>query len=287
MPHLTRPLLPLLLLLGFHLHLATAARNQFKKWYPEYGFIFDRILHTNCTKEYDVYLHATRNFSPTDRYNGGGFSNHLAQPVVNCILEHCSEFIKSSIGSAQVLLGLTPAMLAVLGPSTEETSLLFVIGRRPLLALCIAAGSPAVFPMRSFDNKDPVALLKDHEGRLRPPPIHHAHALVVMALEYVVVIAAIINIATLSRQLGLQVVCNYAPQLTFLVLSWAFVIVLIHASGSIALLLRARVSCKRSCNTILHWITIQFTPFEHQRPIIVNVLPETYCFTFSPGSPPS
>jgi hypothetical protein len=280
MPHSIRPLLPVLLFLGFHLHFASAARNQFKKWYPEYGFIFDHILHTNCTKEYDTYLYATKNISHVDRYTGGSWTNQLAQPVVNCILGCTSQFIMSDTSSAQVLLGLTPSMLAVLGPSTEETSLLFVIGRRPFLALCIAAGSPAVFPMRSFDNKDPIGLLKDREGRLRPPPLNQIRAPIVMALEYLVVIAAIANIATLGKELGVQVVCSFAPHLTYLVLLWAFLILIIHGSGSIALLLRARVSCERSSNTILRWIRIQFTPFEKQRPINVNLIPETYWFTF-------
>jgi hypothetical protein len=279
MPHSIRPLFAILLLLGFHIHVASAARNQFKKWYPEYGFIYDRILHTNCTKEYGTYLHATKNISYIDRYTGGGWTNQLAQPVVNCILECVSSFIMSDTGSAQVLLGLTPSMLAVLGPSTEETSLLFVIGRRPFLALCIAAGSPAVFPMRAFEYKDPIGLLKDREGRIRPPPFNLVRAPIVMALEYLVVIAAVANIATLSKELGVQVVCSFAPQLTYLVLLWAFLILIIHASGSIALLLRARVSCGRSSNTVLHWIGIQFTPFEKQRPINVYMIPETYWFT--------
>lgn len=50
------------------------------------------------------------------------------------------------MASAQVRLSPTPTMLAVLGPSTEETSVLFLVGMRPLLALCLAAGCSAVFP---------------------------------------------------------------------------------------------------------------------------------------------
>lgn len=156
-----------------------------------------------------------------DRYTGGGWTSQLAQPVVNCILEHTSEFVKSNVASAQVLLGLSPPMLAVLGPSAEETSLLFIVGRRPFLALCIAAGSPAIFPMRLFDNKDPIGLLKNRQARLSPPPLKHVHALIVMALEYLVVLAAIANVVTLSRELGDQAVCNFAPHLTYLVLLWA------------------------------------------------------------------
>lgn len=48
-------LVSLILLMGHHFQLALAARDQFKKRYPEFGFIFDRILHTNCTEEYDTY----------------------------------------------------------------------------------------------------------------------------------------------------------------------------------------------------------------------------------------
>lgn len=275
-------LVSLILLLGYHFKLALAARDQFKKWYPEFGFIFDRILHANCTEEYDTYLHATKNRSHIDRFTGGGWTNQLAQPVVNCILGKTAEFVKSNTGSAQVLPGLAPSMLAVLGPSTEETSLLFVVGRRPFLALCIAAGSPAVFPMRSFEPKDPLELLKDRKGRKRPPSLSYIKAPMVMALEYVVVVGAIANIATVSKELGVQVVCSFAPHLTYLVLLWAFLILIIHTSGSIALLLCARVSHREVSSRIWEWIRVQVVPFDQQGPINVKVeiYPETYWSLF-------
>jgi hypothetical protein len=62
------------------------------------------------------------------------------------------------MAGAQVLLGLTPTILATLGRSTEETSTLSVTGKRPFLALFLAAGSPATAQMRAFDFKDPLTI---------------------------------------------------------------------------------------------------------------------------------
>ena len=277
MPQSIKPFL-VFLLLAIYFRCASAATNQFKHWYPEFGFVFERIHHSNCTAQYATYLTAKRNSSNIDRWHGGGKTNSLDQPVVDCILQSTSEFIKSNMASAKVLLGLTPSILATLGSSADETSLLFIIARRPLLALCLAAGSPAVFPIRSFDYRDPIGALKEREGRLHPPKIPSGGDAVVMIVEYVVVFAAIANVAMLSYQLGIQVPCTFTPHLTYLPLLWAFLSIIIHLSGAPALHLRACVSSGRSCNSVLDWIKIQFTPLAKQRPIVVGLVQETYPF---------
>jgi hypothetical protein len=77
----------------------------------------------------------------------------------------------AEMGSSQVLLRLTPSLLATLGSGSEETSVLFVITRQSLLAVLFAAVSPAVFALRAFGNPDPLSLLKPHESRSRPPEL--------------------------------------------------------------------------------------------------------------------
>lgn len=268
------------LLLVLHTTCALAATNQFQRWYGEFGLSFKTILRNNCTKQYDTYLTGVLNNSATDTVNGADPTNQLAEPVVNCILSFTSEFIKSAMASAQVLLGLTPTMLAVLGPSTEETSLLFVVGRRPLLALCLAAGCPAVFPMRSFDNQNPVGLLEEREGRLRPPHVAGAREMIVMLLQYSLTIMAIANVATLSKELGLQVVCNFAPHLTYLVSLWAFLILIIHTSGAITLMFRVRLTDDEQPSNRFEWISRQFTPLSKRGLVRVRLIPESYMFTF-------
>lgn len=123
---------------------SAVATNQIKHWYAKFGYTFPTILDNDCTKQYATHLAGVRTNGPTHMSLGANPTNQLAEPVVNCI-SSSSEFIKSATASAGVLLGLTPTMLAVLGPSTEEASVLFVVGRRSLLALCLAAGCPAIF----------------------------------------------------------------------------------------------------------------------------------------------
>ena len=267
-----------LLVLALHLHSAVAATNQFHDWYPEFSLPFSTILQDNCTKEYDIYLTGKRT-NIIDHLTGGDSDNQLAQPVVNCILSSTSEFIKSAMASAQVLLGLTPTMLAVLGPSTEETSLLFVVGRRPFLALCLAAGSPAVFPLRSFENKDPLEILKWREDRLRPPMVQGTRERIIMILQYAFAFGAIANSALVSRQLGISVISNFAPQRTYLVLLWAFLILLIHGFGSFTLMLRVRTADELD-KTGYSWLKRQFVLVNDRHPVKLKVVPESYWFLF-------
>lgn len=178
------------------------------------------------------------------------------------------------------MLGLAPTILAVVGPSIEETTVLSVVGRRPFLALCIAASSPAVFPVRAFDNQDPVRILGAHADRLRPPRLFRQHAGSVMFLEYCVIAAAIANIATTSQQLGTQAISSLAPQVTTLPPLYAFSVVFIHISGAITLGLRIRSQTRKFSNTVLGWFRIQFTPYKDQKPIKIKRFDETYWYNF-------
>ncbi|KAL8991118.1 MAG: hypothetical protein Q9169_007945 [Polycauliona sp. 2 TL-2023] len=183
------------------------------------------------------------------------------------------------MASAQVVLGLTPTMLAVLGPSTEETSVLFIVGRRPLLALLLAAGCPAVFPMRCFDNSDPVGILNERPGRLHPPSLNGHRESIVMVIQYVITIMAICNVATVSVDLGVRVVCNFAPQTTWLVWGWAFSILSIHLSGAITLMFRVRLSAEGESNGLYGRIRAQFTPSSKRGLVHIRLVPENYYFT--------
>lgn len=37
-------------------HSAFGRVLHFQQWFPDYGFIFDHTLHTNCTAQYTNYL---------------------------------------------------------------------------------------------------------------------------------------------------------------------------------------------------------------------------------------
>ena len=262
----------------FHFRRALAVtRPQFTHWYPEYRDIFRQILRENCSEEYQYYLYSSMNKAYKFSFTGGAPTTQLSQPVVQCILQSTSEFIKSNMASAQVLLGLTPTMLATLGPSTEETSVLFVVGRRPILSLCIAAGSTALFPMRAFEHRDPVGLLRERGGRLEPPRLMREWASMILILEYAIVAAAVVNIVSVSKELGQRTTSSFAPQLVYLLLLWAFLIVIGHIAGYVTLLLRIGFDDdKKLFNHVFDWLKFQITSFDRQRPIKIEVKRESY-----------
>jgi len=284
MPSHMQPYLAILIL-AFFCYEASARelpRDQFKHWYPEFGHVFDRILRTNCSVEYDTYLTSNINQTLIDRfrYIGADKDNVLAQSVSNCILEATSEFIKSNMAGAGVLLGLTPTILAAVGSSADETAMLFDLSRRPFLAVLLAAGSPAVFPLRSFEHRDPLAILRERDGRLRPPVLPGYIEGIIMALEYLFALAAIANVVSISWELGRRVICGFAPHVTYIPLLWAVLNIGIHISSAVALRLRTSVKCNRPSASYLDLFRLHFTPLARQKPVVITLYPETYSFIF-------
>ncbi|KAM0255376.1 hypothetical protein ACHAQJ_005818 [Trichoderma viride] len=95
------------------------------------------------------------------RWVGSGTSDVLAVPLVDCILDNSFEYMKSEMSAANVVLGLTPSILASLGSSVGETSMQSVVGNRPILALCLSAGSLAVEPLQLFQYHKLAGVLDD------------------------------------------------------------------------------------------------------------------------------
>ncbi|KAK0668649.1 hypothetical protein QBC41DRAFT_321470 [Cercophora samala] len=141
--------------------------------------------------------------------------------------------------AAQVLLGVMPTVLAVMGPSTEEMSMLANVARRPLLALMLAAGSPSVYFSRAFEYHDPAQILHDHPSRLpqwRPSTWYSK--LSISLAEYIIAMAAITNIATLNWELGIKAICTLWTNRIFGPTIWALLGLVVHIFGTIGLRLR-------------------------------------------------
>jgi hypothetical protein len=269
--------MPLLLLLC-QLPLAAPATTQFQQWYPEWAEIFDKIVHDNCTAEYTAYRTMKKSDAPVQYWTGGNPTNRLVHPVVNCILQHTPEFIKANMGSAGVILGLTPMILATMGNSVEEISTLVVVGRRPILGLCLAAGSPAVAPARFFEYLNPWNLLENRLYRLRPKQFSTRGEVTVIVLEFVFAVAVIANTISLGVELGLRVCNTFAPHLTYLPLLWSILVLAIHISGIIALWVRT--TSVRRCNyiSVYRLVREQFLPLDNRITANLTFKDESYVF---------
>ena len=138
----------------------TTYNGPFHQWYPQWRQNFLNATHQNCSAAFHAYL--TEKPPP----------NHpeaLAAEMVRCLLSsvYVDEGMKTNMASAAVLLGLLPTILALVGSSTAEVSLLGL--RRPVFALFLATGSPAVSPIRNYEYHDPIERLSRGQEHVELP----------------------------------------------------------------------------------------------------------------------
>ncbi|KAM7215676.1 hypothetical protein V8F06_008967 [Rhypophila decipiens] len=209
--------------------------NQFQRWFNQYGFVFEKLLSRHCTGEYEHYLYDTKENATIHWDEGGDTAATLPQPVVSCLLDNMPQFIMSNMQSAQVLLGLTPTILAILGASTEESATLAVIGQRPFLSLMLACGSPSVYLSRAFEFKDPVEILSKHRPQRYRPGITSGKSstfrAILVLVQYATAFAATANVAMLSYDLGTQAICLFASEWILMPFFWSAPVILLYFMG--------------------------------------------------------
>ncbi|OGM51134.1 hypothetical protein ABOM_000332 [Aspergillus bombycis] len=234
----------ILLLLLIQAAVAAAAPGQFQHWYKQFRSQIEFVLSNNCSEQYHNYLNKTPGFDPEYQlWYDPTKDSALTAPLVSCILSNLPENVKANMANAGVILGLLPTMLSMLGSNTVDTAILAQVAERPFLSLCLALGSPAVLPDRPFEYPNVKALLGTDRVKKRITIAKPGGRIwiLISALEYIVALGAVANIATVCYQLGIQCICNYATEVTAQPLVWAFIIAVIHTGGTIALSLRYRV----------------------------------------------
>jgi hypothetical protein len=222
------------------------SRQQFKSWYPQYVYQLTIIARESCQDAYSIYLYGTRQNTTEVTLSGAGKYTLFVEPMINCMLENSSEYIKYQMGSTQIMLGLTPTIIALLGASSEEVCLLALIGRRRLLGLLLATASPSIYTERAFKYQDPDKILKE---RLHNTPQDKDHVFPTMRtrrrwfivlVEYLTVLLAVTNIAQLSWDLGVKSINAFNPNTVFMPMLWSLLGVATHLAGAVVFNMRAR-----------------------------------------------
>lgn len=216
--------------------------KHFQHWFPQYGSILDAWLHNSCQSDYDDYVNNA----------DCGWGGCQTGRVVHCLLHTATESSKANMAAAAVLLGLLPTILGIAGSTTSEMGLLAM--QRPSLAFLLAAGAPAVSPIRAFDfdASDPAARFYSNRPKsIASPELKSTFtATFVVVLQYLLAIAAVVNVVQLSWLVGTRTVCSFASDTVFLPLVWSFATLAIHALGTATVVLRVKFHDKgRSKNT--------------------------------------
>ncbi|KAK8043920.1 hypothetical protein PG994_012758 [Apiospora phragmitis] len=241
--------------------IASENTNKFQSWFPQFRLTFETLLENECSEPYKKYRAGIKDYNNIDWMEGGSADSavrpnfialpgipiltfllfpQLTQPVVGCLLENKSEFIKAKMSTASVLLGLTPTILVFLGSNTSELAMVAVVGRRPLLALLLALGSPSVWMGRAFEiPEDPLESLRKKERQLHYAAPVGRTRMMINALEYLLAIASVVNIAMLDWELGSKAVCTFMPESSLFAMLWGLLVIPIHGLGVV--LLRSQV----------------------------------------------
>lgn len=257
------------------------SRRQFRSWYSQYVYQFSNFAQHNCTEPYSVYLYGTRQNTSEETISGAGKFTLFVQPMINCLLENSSEYLKYQLSSSQVMLGVTPTMIALFGASSEEVCLLALIGRRRLLGLLLAAASPSIYTERAFKHQDLDKIFKERQyhssngvDHVRPS-MHSKLRWLFVLLEYIAVFGAIANIARLNWELGVKTINTVNPNTVLMPMLWSFLGVIVHLAGAIVFDMRARRLDKQNTPMPRSTLRSSFSMLTRQRSwsTLLNIFP--------------
>lgn len=225
--------------LGFACQAKARREYLLQNWYPTYGHRIQAIIDEQCQWQMDLYYSSLRPANCSES------TACKIAPAIDCILDEMKESDKANMAAAAVVLGLLPTTLGLAGSTTTETGMLSL--RRPFLAFLLAAGAPAVNPIRTFEYRDPMTMLKARAGTWRVPhpkgdsPSRPGlWAIWTVCVQYALASAAVANLFWVSWTMAHQTICSWAPEIGWLPVVWAFMSVAIHIAGAIAVALRMR-----------------------------------------------
>ncbi|KAH8177889.1 hypothetical protein LIA77_02971 [Sarocladium implicatum] len=111
--------------------LANMRTAKFRTWFPTDGEQWEEIARGPCAADIARFHAGDRSQSPAP-----------CAAALNCVLENTTESGKSNLGNAQVVLGLTPTIISLLGSQVAELAVLGL--KRPWLTLLLGLGAPAL-----------------------------------------------------------------------------------------------------------------------------------------------
>jgi hypothetical protein len=212
---------------------SSSLRYKFQKWFPKYRTQLAASA-ARCRTKIELY----QRWEPTED------CERPCSCVVDCILEQTAENIKVNMAAAVVVLGLTPSILAMLGPSIAEAAVLTT--ERPLLSLFLALGAPAINMPRVFERPR-----VDDALAVRPTAVTQAiyasirrrgaarGGIILSASEYLLAAGALSSTIATSVQLDLRTVSGWRCNQIMMPLMWSMSGGVVHLCAATALRLSA------------------------------------------------
>lgn len=213
---------------------------QFQSWYPKHNKALINFTLTTCNASYVDYLTAFN--SPLHSRNAS-YLLGTCHRLEACLLDAVPPNWQANFNSTVVVLGLMPTLLATIGPSVAEISLLSA--HRPFLSFLISLGAPAIWPTRVFEYIHPTELLRGRRGALCISKIRPWRAAMMSLGQYMIAIGAILNVTTTSIGMGRKSILAFGCTTTFAPLLWSILPFVIHLVSVVSYLIARKMARRR------------------------------------------
>lgn len=207
-PHTLRPFFP-----------------QFESWYPHNAEFLIEASTGICNQTLRDYRNAYS--APRDSAN----TSHLLAICYRheaCIVDQLGTNHLLNYQSALVMLGLLPTLMASIGPSIAEISLLYA--HRPLLSVLLSFSTPSIWTVSSlFEHNTPDCARVTRMDRLGPRRLGPRVAAAMSAGEYLLAAGAAANTVFTAVEIGQKTILSWGCTTQFTPLLWAVLPSVVYA----------------------------------------------------------
>ena len=153
--------------------------------------------------------------------------------MATCLLQNIDDFDKADMQSATIILGLMPTILSYIGPTVGEMAL--ISSHRPVFAVLLMLGAPAVFATRPFDFNSPSESLKKNGGGFVFHKQNPCWAYLITLAQYLLLSLAVGNSLHNSVNLGTSTILSWKCLWPYLELGWNLMPVVPHLCAALSL----------------------------------------------------
>ena len=242
---------------------------RFNQYLPLSGAMITSQVGDHCDAEVQDYLQ-------NHQRSGTKITRDLCRNALNCILDSLDPTTTSNLQSANVLLGITPTMLSLLGNSSAEVALLSFSGR-PLLVFLLSVGAPVLSVTGTFKLLHPLEVIKSPEGRSPFPKFPRSVTIVLLFAEYILSAGAAVDVALLAYDISSKAV--YVPNCgrTWYAFLWMYLCLILYPLGLFTFASRVRVKRAKS----RAWISNEIKHCANHTGTTFVMKEESYRFIFS------
>ncbi|KAL8869900.1 MAG: hypothetical protein Q9174_003923 [Haloplaca sp. 1 TL-2023] len=242
---------------------------RFNQYFPQTKALIVSQIGDQCDVQFDNYQ--------TGRQDSGDrVRRDLCRDALNCILDKLDGTTAYNLQAANVLLGLTPTMLSLLGNAPPEIALLAWSGR-PALAFLLNVGAPVVAVAGTFKYQHPLEVLTYGGGSSPFPTVTGVKSVLIAIVEYLLAMAAAVNVALLAFDMSTKGV--YVPNCgrTWYAFLWVYLCLVLHPLALFTFWSRVRITRSSEPRS---WISSETRHCASHSGITYGVKEDTYLSLF-------